>query len=378
MKRFAFFGLLFILLIITTGYSQKTKKTTAHKPKQTKVQPQATTKPLKSIKADLSILNISENSARIIYNEPDSIHKAIVISTSSNQVEIDTAGGVIAPPSRISLYNGTRLTDDATLLFKTFYGYLEFEVNALASQTHYYIQIYNLKKGKYEFFMQKEFTTLAKEPKIQAHGIVFNEVTESSISLQWINGNGEGRIVVVRKDEDPNYPEDGVTYPVVQDISIEKPNLKDSWVVYDGKGTNNELKLNNLKPGTYFFQIFEYNGDSTLRNYNVKFINIEGNPRAKATTMKAPQLFPAKDIMRYGFTLNWTQVEGASSYMLDIATDKDFKQKLDGYDSIDLGLNNSYKIMDLEANKLYFVRIKAINRRGEGIYSNVIEVQTAK
>jgi hypothetical protein len=108
-------------------------------------------------------------------------------------------------------------------------------------------------------------------------------------------------------------------------------------------------------------------------NYNVKFINIEGNPRAKATTMKAPQLSPAKDIMRYGFTLNWTQVEGASSYMLDIATDKDFKQKLDGYDSIDLGLNNSYKIMDLEANKLYFVRIKAINRRGEGIYSNVIE-----
>ncbi|HPD33640.1 MAG TPA: fibronectin type III domain-containing protein [Candidatus Kapabacteria bacterium] len=377
MKRFAFFGLLFILLINTVGYSQKPKKTTTHEPRQTKVQPQVV-KPQKGIKADLTILNISENSARIIYNEPDSIHKAIVISTSSDKVEIDTAGGVIAPPSRISLYNGTRLTDDATLLFKTFYGYLEFEVNALASQTHYYIQIYNLKKDKYEFVMQKDFTTLAKEPKIQAHGIVFNEVTESSISLQWINGNGEGRIVVVRKDEDPNYPEDGIVYTVVQDIYTQKPNLRESWVVYDGKGTNNELKLNNLKPGTYFFQIFEYNGDSTLRNYNLNFQNIEGNPRAKATAMKAPQLSPAKDITKYGFLLTWTQVDGASSYMLDIATDKDFKQKLENYDSIDLGLSNSYKLMDLEPNKLYFARVKAINRRGEGIYSNVIEVQTAE
>jgi len=65
--------------------------------------------------------------------------------------------------------------------------------------------------------------------------LCLKEVTESSIALTWVNGNGEGRIVVARKNQEPNLPEDGVIYPVVKDIINEKPNLKDSWVVYDSK-----------------------------------------------------------------------------------------------------------------------------------------------
>ena len=376
MKRFAFIGLILILIINSTSFSQKTKKPSAKK--ATPATQTKTVKPAKITKVDISFSEISENSVRVIFSQPDSVHKAIVISTTSEKVEIDTTGPVMAPPNTIALYNGTRIGDNATLLFKTFYGDFEFFINALAPRTHYYLQVYNLKNGKYEFVSQSDFTTLAQEPKVQAHGIVFENVTESSISIQWINGNGDGRIVVVSKDIDPNYPEDKVVYQPVQDISKEKPNLKDSWVVYDGKGKNNEWKLDNLQPGTYYFQIFEYNGDSILRNYNLNFTHSEGNPRAKSTEMKQPQLNPAIDITKWGFTLNWSRIEGASSYFLDIATDKDFREKLPSYDAIDIGLNTTYKLMDLEQDKKYYVRIKAINRRGEGVYSNIIEVQTAK
>lgn len=376
MKRFAFIGLILFIIINFTSFSQKTKK-----PATKKVAPATQTKVVKSAKiakVEMSFSEIFENSVRVIFSQTDSIHKAIVISTSSEKVEIDTAGPVIAPPNKVALYNGTKIGDYATLLFKTFYGEFEFFINALAPRTHYFLQVYNLKNGKYEFVAQSDFTTLAQEPKVQAHGIVFDDVTESSISIKWINGNGEGRIVIVSKDMEPNYPEDKVVYQPVQDISKEKPNLKNSWVVYDGKGNNNELKLDNLQPGTYYFQIFEYNGDSILRNYNIKFTQVEGNPRAKSTEMKQPQLNPATEITKWGFTLNWSRIEGASSYFLDIATDKDFREKLPSYDAIDIGLNTTYKLMDLEQDKKYYVRIKVINRRGEGVYSNIIEVQTAK
>lgn len=375
MKRFAFIGLALILIINLSSFSQNDKKQTNKKPTATKSK---ASKSDKVAKAELSIADIFENRARVILKQPDSIHKAIVISTSPEKVSIDTTGPVMAPPNKISLYNGIRLTDDATLLFATFYGYAEFTINALAPRTQYYLQVYNIKDDKYEFVAQKDFFTLAPEPKIQAHGIVFDDVTESSISIKWINGNGEGRIVVVSKDKDPNFPEDCATYQVIKDISKAEPNLKDSWVVFDSKSKESELKLENLQTGTYYFQIFEYNGDSIFRNYNVIFTNVEGNPRAKATVINAPKLNPAMEITKWGFTLNWQAVNGASSYLLEIATDKDFKENLPNYDAIDIGLNTTYKIMDLEPDKKYFARIKAINRRGEGVYSNIIEVKTTK
>ena len=376
MKRFAFIGLILLITINSVSFSQKTKKSSIKKAvpaTQTKVD-----KSPKISKVDISFSEIFENSVRVVFSQPDSVHKAIVVSTSTEKIEIDTAGPVLAPPNRVAMYNGTRIGDDATLLFKTFYGDFEFFINALAPRTHYFLQVYNLKNGRYEFISQSDFTTLAQEPKVQAHGIVFENVTESSISIKWINGNGDGRIVIVSKDIDPNYPEDKVVYQPIQDIPKEKPNLKNSWVVYDGKGKNNELKLDNLQPGTYYFQIFEYNGDSILRNYNMNFTNTEGNPRAKSTEMKQPQLKPATEITKWGFTLNWSRIDGASTYFLDIATDKDFREKLPSYDEIDIGLNTTYKLMDLDQDKKYYIRIKAISHRGEGAYSNVIEVQTAK
>jgi len=132
-----------------------------------------------------------------------------------------------------------------------------------------------------------------------------------------------------------------------------------------------------LQAGTYYFQIFEYNGDSIQRNYNV-LSGKSGNPRAKTTSMQTPKLSPARDITKWGFTLDWTSVVGSSSYMLDIATDMDFKNKLSNYDSIDLGLIQSFKIMDLEPDRVYFARIRAISKTGESVYSNVIEVRTSK
>jgi len=375
MKKFSLIGLIFFLLISSSVYSQKAKKPATKPNKQKQIQ--VDNKKATRIQSEMSVGDIFENRVRIIYNQPDTTHKAFVISTTDEKIEIDTAGGVIAAPNQISLYAGTQITDNATLLFKTFYGTFEFVINALSPRTHYYIQVYNLRKGKYEFIQQKEFTTLAPEPKIQANGIVFKEVTESSIALTWVNGNGEGRIVVARKDQEPNLPEDGAIYPVVKDIINEKPNLKDSWVVYDSKSRDNELKFDHLQAGTYYFQIFEYNGDSIQRNYNV-LSGKSGNPRAKTTSMQTPKLSPARDITKWGFTLDWTSVVGSSSYMLDIATDMDFKNKLSNYDSIDLGLIQSFKIMDLEPDRVYFARIRAISKTGESVYSNVIEVRTSK
>ena len=73
------------------------------------------------------------------------------------------------------------------------------------------------------------------------------------------------------------------------------------------------------------------------------------------------------------FTANWEAVEGATSYCLDVATDRNFTNILTSYNNTNVGNVTSYKISSgISADKTYYYRVRAINDKGQSLSSNRI------
>jgi hypothetical protein len=74
--------------------------------------------------------------------------------------------------------------------------------------------------------------------------------------------------------------------------------------------------------------------------------------------------------------LNWTKVDGATTYHIDVATDLAFANKITGWDDNDVGDVATVTVGSLSASTSYFARIRSVNGAGESISSNVIQFTT--
>lgn len=88
-----------------------------------------------------------------------------------------------------------------------------------------------------------------------------------------------------------------------------------------------------------------------------------------------PVASDADQVTSLGFTAHWNRVTGAKSYEIDIALDKEFIEKVDGYDNKQVNANE-LTITELEANTTYYYRIRAHISNKTSQNSNIIEVTT--
>ena len=100
---------------------------------------------------------------------------------------------------------------------------------------------------------------------MQTSGVTFSEIIGNSVKLNWINGNGAGRLMLARKaspvnadpvDLKPYYPYNSGEFGTGNVINV------DNYAVYRSSGTGTTVYR--LEPNTtYHFAFFEYNGNST-------------------------------------------------------------------------------------------------------------------
>jgi len=120
-------------------------------------------------------------------------------------------------------------------------------------------------------------TVYKSAPTEQASLIVFSNVSYSSMSLSWTNGNGASRIVIANTTNSFTDPANG-TDPSANAVY----GGTGEQVVYNGTG--NTVNITGLDEATtYWFRVYEYNNSGVYTLYNTS--THTGNPNSETTTI---------------------------------------------------------------------------------------------
>lgn len=123
---------------------------------------------------------------------------------------------------------------------------------------------------------------LMLSPTVNASGISFSNVSGSSVTVNWTNGNGASRLLIVKADSAVNaFPLDGTNYTANAAFgSSNSPGLN-NYVVYNGSGSS--VTVTGLTANKkYYFRVIEYNRNTSTGN-NALYL-LGNNPREYTIT----------------------------------------------------------------------------------------------
>jgi pilin isopeptide linkage protein/uncharacterized repeat protein (TIGR01451 family) len=90
-----------------------------------------------------------------------------------------------------------------------------------------------------------------------------------------------------------------------------------------------------------------------------------------------PTATPATGVGTTTFTANWNSVSGATSYVIDVATDSSFSNIVSSYNNKNVGSTTSTAVsVPNVGSQTYYYRVRAVNSNGQSLSSNVITVDT--
>ena len=108
------------------------------------------------------------------------------------------------------------------------------------------------------------------EPTVQTSNITFTNLSGTGARINWTNGNGSNRLVVVKEVNSGSFtPADNTNYPASSSFtSANNPIGATGWrSMY--RGTGSFVTLSGLTAGaTYKVMIYEFNGSAGSENYN--------------------------------------------------------------------------------------------------------------
>jgi len=249
-------------------------------------------------------------------------------------------------------------------------------ISNLENLTDYYFALYKREKGKLILHQKIKFSTVVEAPSVHSKNITFSNVTDTEMTISFQSGNGEGRIVLMRKDSAPELPTDGIEYKFSQKYKNDSAILKNNtYCIYKTKiSADNKIVVSNLEKGKYYFAVIEFNGNGKHINYLGEF---NGNIRTKSTSLEAPVALPAEIVDLNNFVAKWEKHPDAEYFMLDIAEDEQFVNIVQPYENVDVGDSNIVEIelpFSLENKKLYY-RVRAFVNGTITNSSNIIKVE---
>lgn len=116
----------------------------------------------------------------------------------------------------------------------------------------------------------------------------------------------------------------------------------------------------------YYYRIRAKKGNTISDNSNVIIVTTDLLP--------APVALPASESKVFEFTANWSIVDEAASYLLEVASDPDFTEILASYNAKEI-VTNSTVIEGLDYRETYYYRVMTKRLDKTSSYSNVVEVQ---
>ena len=148
-----------------------------------------------------------------------------------------------------------------------------FWMSGLESSTAYHFAVFEYNgTGENTFYLKDPYLASSQStlmgPTIQASDLTFSNVTGTSMSINWTNGDGSGRFLVARAGSPVvAEPQDLINYSSwtgafnYSGSSSYSISTNDQKVLYMGSGSSTSIF--NLDPNTtYYFALFEYNGNN--------------------------------------------------------------------------------------------------------------------
>ncbi|MDP2189147.1 MAG: hypothetical protein Q8J69_10740 [Sphingobacteriaceae bacterium] len=156
----------------------------------------------------------------------------------------------------------------------------------------------------------------APEPTISATLLTFANVSSTSLTIKWTNGNGSGRLVLMRAGSAVNSnPADNVSYTADSVFAAGSEIGTSNWVVFQSSGDS--VRVTGLLPATqYHIAVFEYSNFGIDIDFKISAPAI-GNRATLAlepTTPAASLSFSSIGVSQ--FTLNWSNGNGAGRLVL--------------------------------------------------------------
>lgn len=255
-------------------------------------------------------------------------------------------------------------------------GIMKFTVTGLKPSTDFFAYTYSYTNGQYFKHLVVSTKTLAPEPKEPSTNIIFKNTDTDNLYITWKDApDSEGSLLLVSKDKPPISPVDGLIYepnPVYGTNSSVTDGM--TYSLYAGKKEfSNFLHITNLKYGTYYFQVYSYNGGLGDINYNLS--TTKSNPRSVMMKLPPPKLLDNFKYLGETFEIHWEKVEGATTYEVQAAYDNKFANMLDNYDAVDVSNTLVYEVIAKNPEKEIYIRVRAKNGRNLSNWSNILEVQ---
>jgi hypothetical protein len=284
-------------------------------------------------------------------------------------------------PDTINWINAEKVDENYYLVYAGIDSIKKINIQNLTPSTIFYLYFFEQTGKKSVLTRIKRFVTFELEPKIQSQNITFGNSNESRITVKWQNGNGHGRVVLVRKDSMPSLPVDGKLYKASSKYGEDssKINKNGTYCIFNSAfSKENKVVVTNMIEGKYYFIVCEYNGLGEFVNYLTD--SSQNNPRNKSTSISAPVALPATIISNNSFYANWKDDPDAEYYLLDISEDFKFGKVFDMYNSLDVGDSNTVEIVlpnGFNGNQVFY-RLRAFANGNFSSISNTVTVDIEK
>jgi hypothetical protein len=204
----------------------------------------------------------------------------------------------ISPGQRIVYDNTNSFADVAGLLPSTTYHFRVYEYSGTGATIQYLTSS----------FASASQATLSP-PTTQASNVIFSAVGSNTMTVSWTNGNGNGRIVLMKAGSPVDAaPVGGTSYGANPSFGNGPQIGTDNYVIFRAN-SGSSVNVTGLTPGvTYHVAVFEFNGSSTGA-YNTTAPAIGSQATSGTPTIPASGVF-FNIIEGDGIRVNWANGNG--------------------------------------------------------------------
>jgi hypothetical protein len=127
-------------------------------------------------------------------------------------------------------------------------------------------------------------------------------------------------------------------------------------VVLDGS-VNNFTQTGLVQDTQYYYWVIPYNGNCL----GGPLYSLANKITASATTcFPIAVILPSTDIEGNSFTMNWNELAGAPSYVIQVSTNSAFTAFVPGYENLNVGNVTSFTVTGLVPKTKYYYRVRAV------------------